>query len=1003
MTAILACKSGNDPEVTASGPADPSGQTTPDPDKYVEPPPPAETLPTLRLGHSKRSELAEAVGTIAAQATANGHHYLEIRVPLTGNDMGLDFDLLHVELSGAAPGDLAVAQRSPDANAVVVHIRRTNAAAPEPAGTLFAQRWAESGREWVKVPFRCEKPGEISQDPALPARWVASFSAALGNAWNAPNAWAQFASGRIYALLPGGLKPGRGNDNWQRPPARTDLTLLMDTTTGVLSMQEALQHDRGLRLQQRDEPRTIPIASLRSPPLDPHPFPAMQAQLPKPDAGVAEPLAAAVPAEFWYARVDDIRLLLRLLDEADTWITPIVQVLQQHPEDRHLADRYQTQLGLQRSDLARLFGHTVVGPVAISGSDPYLREGSDVTLIFTVKEQTLFDQELARQLDAYRTRYPDLATTTQDHNGVQITIHRDPGANVHQVRAQVDNLAFVSNSPAACMHILDAVAGKTPRLGDEDDLKYMLARDPGTHQAFAFLSDKFIAAVIGPQQKIAASRRQQALAELLTPGFAALLYGWLHGQAPATTQDLVASGLLVADELKHGDGTPIEFTPGTGAYSPWGRPSALTPLIDLAPVTMVSAAEQTAYAAFVGGYQQYWQQFIDPVAIRLDIQNDQGTATADVSVRILPLISATDYSDIEAIVGSTRVTVGDSGRGVQAVWAVGKDARLRSDLDGLMRAATGKSDIGLGWLGDWVVLGVTDRAALLELLARFDDTVQLPPPRTTPGGEFQDLELWRQVGRFPVYAAAEVKNPAMLIATLTAIRTMLGEVAPGWIDWGEVSKHRDLPIVRVGINRSTPLLPNRDIADAVALHYIQTGTAIVLALDQDTLKTVTDRLLAGQLPKTDTAGPSQFVVQGQSAVGAPLWTALLWLIQGQANGAQDSARRVAEAVLRGDPTTQTDANRLAQVANAYFGFTPVTAHGTTQFTLASDGAGDPVLGTTIFPNFVALPISGSPVERLMQRLTGLRGEVAFDKEPDAAGPTARSLYTRFRLQLGPAQ
>ena len=33
---------------------------------------------------------------------------------------------------------------------------------------------------------------------------------------------------------------------------------------------------------------------------------------------------------------------------------------------------------------------------------------------------------------------------------------------------------------------------------------------------------------------------------------------------------------------------------------------------------------------------------------------------------------------------------------------------------------------------------------------------------------------------------------------------------------------------------------------------------------------------------------------------------------------------------------------------------------------------------------------------------GLRGEVAFDKEPDPGGPNARSLHTRFSLHLGAA-
>ena len=75
---------------------------------------------------------------------------------------------------------------------------------------------------------------------------------------------------------------------------------------------------------------------------------------------------------------------------------------------------------------------------------------------------------------------------------------------------------------------------------------------------------------------------------------------------------------------------------------------------------------------------------------------------------------------------------------------------------------------------------------------------------------------------------------------------------------------------------------------------------------------------------------------------------------------------------------------------------------TTAFVLGPTGAGDAVLGNRVAPIYVPLPIAGSPVERLMQRLTGMRGEVSFDKEPEAAGANARSLHTRFSVQLGAA-
>ena len=106
--------------------------------------------------------------------------------------------------------------------------------------------------------------------------------------------------------------------------------------------------------------------------------------------------------------------------------------------------------------------------------------------------------------------------------------------------------------------------------------------------------------------------------------------------------------------------------------------------------------------------------------------------------------------------------------------------------------------------------------------------------------------------------------------------------------------------------------------------------------------------------------------------------------------------------MRGDPGVQGDPKVLAQRGLDYLGFAPVNAQGDSAFILAPEGAGDALLGTSITPIFVPLPIAGSPVERLMERLTGVRGEVNFDKEPDPAGPNARSLHTRFTLHLGAA-
>ena len=979
------------------------------------PPEPDTPLPELRVGSLDPEPGRELAALVRARRVEADFRYFELELALVGDELGADWDRLHVELDGDLPGEIAaVASRSGDPALRLVLRRPVAAGEPALRGAIYGVRWEGGQRRWWRHPFAAApdaaKAGD--DDRELPRRWALALADALEHdLWAAGAAprhpWDSFAAGRLRgAFAPAALA--------ERPPARTDLTRLMDTTTGVLSIQEALQHDRGLRVRVGDEPRVIPIAELSGPPLDAHPFAAMQAELPRPDGGAAEPLAAAAPADFWYARVDGIPLLFRLLDEADAWITPLTHILQQNPEDRHLVDTYQGQLGLERGELARILGAAVVGHVALVGSDPYLRQGSDLTAIFQVREPTLFDAELDRHLrqrrDALEARGRRITEATVRRGDVTIRVIRDDAGDLRQHRARVGDLAVVSNSPRAIERVLDAIAGAAPRLADEPDLKYMLARDPGEHQGFAFLSDRFIAAAVGPAQKIQAARREVALAELLTPGYAALLYGWLHGQSPPSVDALLRAGLLAADELRHASGEPIRaaiepiiadrMPPLRISASAWGSPDFLTPILDLPPVDRVSAAERDAYERFRATYQSYWKQFIDPVALRLDVRPapDGVGDVAELDVRILPLISATDYRDLAEVVGDTRVHVDPHGGGLVAVWAVGAESRTRRELDGLIRAAAGKGDIGIGWLGDWVMLGVEDRAALVDLLSWLDDSVQLPSPRRRDR-DLDDVELWRRIGRAPLYAAAEVRNPAALVATLSALRGLVNEVAPGMVEWGELRRYRDLPIVRVGIAESAPLLRDREVARAVGLHYVQTGAAIAVALDPGALERVIDRLLDGQVPKASKEGPAQFVVDARTAPGRALSTAALWLLQGQANAAQPSADRAAEILLRGAPEFRGPGGaRLLGIG--YLGASPLSSRGPVDFLLTPTGAADPQIGTRIAPVFRPLPHPGSPIEGLVSRLRAVRGEVSFDREPAAAGPDARSLHTRVTVALG---
>ena len=117
----------------------------------------------------------------------------------------------------------------------------------------------------------------------------------------------------------------------------------------------------------------------------------------------------------------------------------------------------------------------------------------------------------------------------------------------------------------------------------------------------------------------------------MTPGFAALLYGWIYGKSPASVEELIASKLLRNEELKHANGTPIAWRPGETPRSAWGTPSALTPLIDLSTPDTVTEPEKVAYERFSRTYESYWSGYIDPAMLDSPCRERKETPSRPIS------------------------------------------------------------------------------------------------------------------------------------------------------------------------------------------------------------------------------------------------------------------------------------------------------------------------------------------------------------------------------------
>jgi hypothetical protein len=584
------------------------------------------------------------------------------------------------------------------------------------------------------------------------------------------------------------------------------------------------------------------------------------------------------------------------------------------------------------------------------------------------------------------------ATTekTSVHDGVTIRSTRSANGRIRRERASVAGLELVSNSPGAIRRIISAALGKAPRLSDEADLHFMLARDAGEpDETFGFLSDRFVLSAIGPAQKIAAARRELSLGELTTPGLASLLHGWLHRRAPADAKELVASKLLDQDELRHFDGGAIEWQPGKPARSAFGTMDALEPLIDLPAVDTVTELEQRAYDAFSQQYRWAWSEYVDPVALRV-ARSTEKAGRYDLSLRALPLLMR-ENREVMRMVGDARVTTPTPSDGLRVTLGLGKDAPVRRELT-RMSGIIGRT-FEFDWLGDEIVMGIADRSEVTHTTHAFVRRELEPPSDDEPrGGQ------WESMFGLPAYLVVGVRNRVGAALALGALRKLANDTVPDMFRWRDAGKHRGVSVVELA---STD---RGFMREGLSLSYALCPNAIVFSLSRPVLDRLIDEQLDGSAPhgvsRKDAVGHGQLVLELGAKKAGSFATALGWLLSAAMLEQSEVSRFNAEAILRGAPESRASDAAFRSAARAALCVVPLTPDGNL-YRLTREGVEDPARGTPYAPIYPRSPVPGSPLSSVIARFERLRTEVSFDDEPGAGGERAgtRSFFAKVTLDL----
>jgi len=440
-----------------------------------------------------------------------------------------------------------------------------------------------------------------------------------------------------------------------RPNRRGDIDLF-NIFTGALAVQESLQLDT-MRTPgngaKADAASTVKLSTLTGPGVKSHPWEKMLAGK-KPKLSL---MADYVPHDQYYALFGSLNKMIDALDSGGLWSTHLFDQALRSARTYNIGDRMKEQLAVETNPLMRPFYDLVVEEVAVTGSDLYLREGSDISMIFRYKNSLLFETRMNGFLAAFEKKNDQVKRTTGKVLGVDYVHLATPDRAVHVFSAYPKKGVHVrSNSRAGLERVVATILGQRidgqpiTSLSQLDEFKYirtLMEYGADEEDGFVYLSDAFIRRQVGPQVKLTELRRMRCYNHLRMIGHASLFHRTQVGRKPDSLVDLAqsdsAKGLFGRGSLACPDGGTYTFSDDklTATCSKHGHVHSLTPCreIELASVTEDEARQ---YKSFVTNYNRYWRQFFDPIAIRLRVQPKQFR----VETIILPLIDNTIYSSL---------------------------------------------------------------------------------------------------------------------------------------------------------------------------------------------------------------------------------------------------------------------------------------------------------------------------------------------------------------------
>lgn len=441
----------------------------------------------------------------------------------------------------------------------------------------------------------------------------------FGRVGDAPEVVANYLRAMLAQRLALPWEASKHDSSWQNRLAQ-ELRLLADTE----SLRVAISRERFAR-RGTPEPADQPL---------PQAIEIPTPELPELDPSVSvEPLASRVPEQCFYIRFGSFGNFLWFQDTLERIGGELQNLLVLRGVNHQVRQRFQTQLAVETTALARLLGDALIADVAIVGTDLSVSEGGCYGLLFQAKNNLLLGADLVRQRRERAEKIPGASEQRVRIGGREVSLWSSPDGRVRSYYAADGDFHLITTSRFLVERFLATGSG-SGSLARTPEFRYARSLMPPDRNdtVFVYLSSRFFGNWVSPGYRIERKRRLEALADLELAQLA-LLASATEGRSGETIDELVAAGFLPPGFGTRPDGTRTLLVEGNVRDSARGARGAFLPIPDHVP-SRVTRSEADAYRQFADWFRSRWER-LDPVAIgirRQAIQQDRERVTIDLRI-----------------------------------------------------------------------------------------------------------------------------------------------------------------------------------------------------------------------------------------------------------------------------------------------------------------------------------------------------------------------------------